>query len=61
MGFEDEVEQSMPRPLPLRNGSHHQPEAQHPKFSAIHKLAGLPHLKNLAMAMASTASGRNAS
>jgi hypothetical protein len=25
---------------------HHQPEAQHPKSSAIHKLAGrLPHLR----------------
>src|ERR1019366_8395504 len=32
------------RPLP-RTSFHHQPEAQHPKSSAIHKLAGrLPHL-----------------
>jgi hypothetical protein len=28
-----------------RTSFHHQPEAQHPKSSAIHKLAGrLPHL-----------------
>ena len=29
----------------MRTSFHHQPEAQHPKSSAIHKLAGrLPHL-----------------
>jgi hypothetical protein len=29
----------------LRTSFHHQPEAQHPKYSAIHKNAGrLPHL-----------------
>ena len=29
----------------MRTSFHHQPEAQHPKFSAIHKCAGrLPHL-----------------
>jgi NAD(P)-dependent dehydrogenase (short-subunit alcohol dehydrogenase family) len=29
----------------IRTSFHHQPEAQHPKFSAIHKLLGrLPHL-----------------
>ena len=29
----------------MRTSFHHQPEAQHPNFSAIHKLAGrLPHL-----------------
>jgi hypothetical protein len=32
------------RPHP-RTSFHHQPEAQHPKSSAIHKIAGrLPHL-----------------
>ena len=29
----------------MRTSFHHQPEAQHPKSAAIHKLAGrLPHL-----------------
>ena len=29
----------------MRTSFHYQPEAQHPKFSAIHKIAGrLPHL-----------------
>jgi hypothetical protein len=29
----------------MRTSFHHQPEAQHPKFPAIHKRAGrLPHL-----------------
>jgi hypothetical protein len=29
----------------VRTSFHHQPEAQHPEFSVIHKLAGrLPHL-----------------
>jgi hypothetical protein len=29
----------------MRTSFHHQPEAQHPKSSAIHKIAGrLPHL-----------------
>jgi hypothetical protein len=32
---------------PTRTSFHHQPEAQHPKSSAIHKLAGrLPHLSD---------------
>jgi hypothetical protein len=34
------------RPHP-RTSFHHQPEAQHPKSSAIHKIAGrLPHLSD---------------
>ena len=33
----------------MRTSFHHQPEAQHPKSSAIHKLPGrLPHLSGCA-------------
>jgi hypothetical protein len=33
------------RPVTTVTSFHHQPEAQHPKSSAIHKLVGrLPHL-----------------